>query len=201
MPLVVLGLGFIVSYSLYVLVEQLPAWLAVLIIVEISLAWLSFLIDYVVRLSLTPKGQRAPFVRHNIVDLLSVILPVFRAFRVINLLRNIPYFTVRSGAAVRAQVVSYAAAYAVLFVYFTALATLSVERDAADATITSFGQAIWWACVTLATVGYGDTYPVTVVGRIYAVMLMAGGVAIIGTASALVLSYITEQVTARIRKP
>lgn len=199
--LVVLGIGFIVAYSLYVLVDNLPEWLLTAILLALAVTWIVFLVDYIVRVALTPRGHRGTFVRQNPVDLLSVLLPVFRAFRVVNLLRNIPYFHARTGAAVRAEVIAYAAAYAILFVYFMALATLSAERDTPDATINSFGQAIWWACVTLATVGYGDTYPVTVLGRVYAVVLMAGGVAIIGTASALVLSYITEQVQSRIRKP
>ena len=46
-----------------------------------------------------------------------------------------------------------------------ALDPFEAERDAPGANITSFGEAIWWAVVTLATVGYGDTYPVTVPGR------------------------------------
>jgi voltage-gated potassium channel len=101
---------------------------------------------------------------------------------------------VRSGTAIRVEIVAYALAYAVFFVYFIALATLDAERHAPGASITTFGDAIWWAIVTLATVGYGDVYPVTTIGRIYAVMLMVGGVAIVGTASALVISYITERI-------
>lgn len=197
-PLVIIGLVFIVSYSLYVLWVGMPRWLLTVLVIDFAIAWLVFLIDYIVRVSLTPSELRTTFVRENVVDLLSVVLPVFRAFRVINLLRRVPYFTKRSGAAVRAEIITYAVSYGVLFVYFVALAALSAERDAPGATITSFGQAIWWACVTLATVGYGDTYPVTIGGRIYAVMLMGGGVVIIGTASAIVFSFITERVTGRL---
>lgn len=200
-PLVVIGLAFIVAFSLYVLWQDMPDWLYAIVLLEILLAWVIFFVDYVVRLALTEKGQRAAFVRANVVDLLSVVVPVFRAFRVINLLRHIPYFQVRSGTAVRVTIITYAVAYAVLFVYFIALTVLLAEREAPGATITDFGEAIWWACVTIATVGYGDTYPVTVMGRIYAVFLMAGGIAIIGTASALVLSYITDRVSGRLKKP
>ena len=78
--------------------------------------------------------------------------------------------------------------------FFLALATLEAERDAPGANITTFGDAIWWALVTIATVGYGDMYPVTALGRFYAVLLMAGGVAIVGTASATIISYLNERV-------
>jgi voltage-gated potassium channel len=77
---------------------------------------------------------------------------------------------------------------------FLALATLEAERYAPGANIVTFGDAIWWALVTIATVGYGDTYPVTALGRFYAVLLMAGGVAIVGTASATIISFLNERV-------
>jgi voltage-gated potassium channel len=197
-PLIVLGGTFIVSYSLWVLMPTRPDWLTALLLLDAALAWIAFLSDYVVRLALTARRERWAFVRSTPVDLLSVFLPMFRAFRVVALLRNVPYFRTSSGTAVRTEVIAYATAYAVIFVYFIALATLDAERGAPEATITDFGSALWWACVTLATVGYGDTYPVTAAGRVTAVMLMVGGVAIIGTASAIVISYITEKIQGRV---
>ena len=193
-PLVILGLLFIVAYAVDVLVPRQTlvvnaAWFVLLV-----LGWIAFAADYIVRVSLTPRGQRGAFVAHNIIDLLSVFIPVFRALRVVNLLRGIPFFRKHSGNAVRAEVITLGLAYAVLYIFFIALATLAVERGAPHSTITSFGQAIWWACTTVFTVGYGDTYPVTVVGRVYAVALMLGGVAIVGTASALIFSYISERI-------
>ena len=80
------------------------------------------------------------------------------------------------------------------WVFFLALATLQAERGAPGANIDTFGDAIWWAIVTIATVGYGDLYPVTPAGRFYAVLLMAGGIAIVGTASATIISYLNERV-------
>ena len=51
-------------------------------------------------------------------------------------------------------------------------------RRARGANIENFGDAVWWAFVTITTVGYGDFYPVTVGGRFAAVLLMCGGVAV-----------------------
>ena len=68
-----------------------------------------------------------------------------------------------------------------------ALAVYAVERDAPGSRMNTFGDAIWWACVTLFTVGYGDIFPVTTPGRVYAVLVMLGGIAIIGVASAIVV--------------
>jgi voltage-gated potassium channel len=193
-PLVVLGIAFIVAYSVMALNPDPPGWLGNLISTVLIATWVAFLIDIVVRIMLTPRGRRWNFVRRNMIDVLSVILPVFRAFRVLRLLREVPYLQRRSGGAVRTRIVIYAASYAVLFVYFIALATLQTERYATGATITTFGDSVWWAIVTIATVGYGDTYPVTPAGRVYAVFLMIGGVAIIGTASATIISLINERI-------
>jgi hypothetical protein len=54
---------------------------------------------------------------------------------------------------------------------------LDVERSSADANISDFGDAIWWAVTTMTTVGYGDHYPVTGIGRVVAFGLMLGGIA------------------------
>jgi voltage-gated potassium channel len=192
--LVVLGVGYIVLYSVYVLAPSIPRGPDTLFFWLLVLTWLVFVTDVIARVSLTPHGGRWAFVRSHPIDVLSAIVPVFRAFRVLSLLRGVPYLQRRSGAAVRANIIIYAACYAVVFVYFIALATLQAERSAPGATITTFGDAVWWAVVTVATVGYGDMYPVTTEGRFYAVFLMAGGVVIVGTASATVISYINERV-------
>ena len=193
-PLVVLGILFIVGYSVYVLAPDLSQVPRAGLIWLLVLVWAVFAIDIVVRIVLTTRGARWAFVWSHPVDVLSAFVPVFRAFRVLLLLREVPYLQRHSGSAVRANIVIYAAAYSVVFVYFIALATLDVERYAPGATITSFGEAIWWAIVTVATVGYGDAYPITTPGRVYAVFLMAGGVAIVGTASATIISFINERV-------
>lgn len=192
-PLVVLGVAFLVAYATLVLADALPAWLVLALQLLLILSWATFVVDVVVRCALTPRGQRTAFLVHHPLDVLSAVLPVFRALRVVSLVHRVRYFRGRGGDAFRARIVSSMLVYAVVFIIFIALATLNAERDAPGATIQSFGDAIWWACVTIATVGYGDMYPVTVTGRIFAVMLMIGGIAIVGTASATIVSLFTER--------
>lgn len=195
LPLVVLGIVFIVAYTIYVLAPWIPRGPGSPLFIALIAAWVVFVVDVVVRITLTPHGGRWRFIRTHPIDMLSAVIPLFRAFRVLSLLQNVPYLQRRSGAAVRANIIIYGSTYAIVFVYFIALATLQAERPAPGATITTFGDAIWWAIVTIATVGYGDMYPITAEGRFYAVFLMAGGVAIVGTASATIISYIGERVS------
>ena len=73
-----------------------------------------------------------------------------------------------------------------LFVLFIAIcifevavvAVLSFEAVAPNSNIQSISDALWWAFVTVATVGYGDKYPVTLGGRVIAIMLMGVGIAL-----------------------
>jgi voltage-gated potassium channel len=88
----------------------------------------------------------------------------------------------------------YVTAGSSLIAFIAALAALEAERDADGALITSFGDAMWWACTTMTTVGYGDTYPVTTTGRFIGVGLMIGGIALLGTVTATFASWLVNAV-------
>jgi voltage-gated potassium channel len=68
--------------------------------------------------------------------------------------------------------------FALLIVIFGSIGVYLAEHTHQGANITNLGDALWWAVVTIATVGYGDYYPVTAVGRIIAVFVMLSGIAI-----------------------
>lgn len=80
---------------------------------------------------------------------------------------------------------------AVVVLEFGSLAMLRVEEGAPGANIESAGDAVWWGFVTVATVGYGDRYPVTASGRVIGVLMMIVGVALFSLfTSYLAQSYI-----------
>jgi voltage-gated potassium channel len=97
---------------------------------------------------------------------------------------------------------AYVLLSAILLVYTVALSVLSFEKGAPDANITTMGESLWWAVVTITTIGYGDYYPVTVPGRWAATALMVGGFAVLSMVTAAVSSWLVESVTAatRVRK-
>ncbi|UUT36288.1 potassium channel family protein [Microbacterium elymi] len=99
-----------------------------------------------------------------------------------------------AGSALASRIAIYGAGAALVLIYVGGLAVLDAERHAPGADITNFGDAIWWAFVTITTVGYGDFVPVTLGGRAVAVGLMAGGVAVLGVVTATLSSWVIERV-------
>lgn len=77
-------------------------------------------------------------------------------------------------------------------IIFSSIAILQVETDA-NSNIKTAEDAIWWAYVTITTVGYGDKFPATTEGRIIAALLMAGGMALVGTFTAFLASWFVDQ--------
>lgn len=77
---------------------------------------------------------------------------------------------------------------AVLMIIFGSIAILQVEREP-NCNIKSAEDAIWWAFVTITTVGYGDKYPITTEGRIIAAFLMITGVGLFGTFTGFVAAW------------
>jgi voltage-gated potassium channel len=69
---------------------------------------------------------------------------------------------------------------------------LNVETSP-DSNIKTAEDALWWSAATVTTVGYGDFYPKTTLGRIIAVMLMISGVGLFGTFTAYTASFFMEK--------
>ena len=67
---------------------------------------------------------------------------------------------------------------------------LQFESRSPDANIKTGGDALWWAVVTITTVGYGDFYPVTTLGRLTGVSVMFAGVGIIGALASILASIL-----------
>jgi voltage-gated potassium channel Kch len=66
-----------------------------------------------------------------------------------------------------------------------------------DPAIGTFGDALWWAIVTVTTVGYGDVIPESTVGRIIAGVLMLAGVSAIPITTSLVVSVFVSRIQAQ----
>lgn len=160
----------------------------------ITVTWGLFIVDYVVSLILAPR-RGVWFFRH-LHELLIVLLPMLRPLRLLRLVTVVGVLQRVAGHALRGRVVTYVVAASGLLVYIGALAMYDAERKAPGASIKSFGDALWWAVVTITTVGYGDFAPVTILGRVIAFCLMLGGIAMLGTVTATLASWLVDKVSA-----
>ncbi len=70
---------------------------------------------------------------------------------------------------------------AILVLEFGSLAILAAEHSSPEANITTASDALWYIVVTMSTVGYGDQYPVTQLGRVFGVLIIVVGVGVFGT--------------------
>lgn len=163
---------------------------------------LVFFADFLIRFF--SAKNKWEYMRWGWIDLISSI-PVFefflaaRLFRIVQLLRVLRAFrSMRSlmkyyfsnkvkGAFTSVGII------AILMIIFSAIGILNVEKDAPHANIKTAEDALWWAYVTITTVGYGDKYPVTTEGRIIAVALITVGVGLFGTFTAYVASWFVEK--------
>ena len=79
---------------------------------------------------------------------------------------------------------------AIMVLALSSIAVLQFESKAAGANIKTGGEALWWAVVTITTVGYGDYFPVTGLGRLTAFLVMVAGVGIIGALASILASVL-----------
>ena len=190
-PLIIASVVFIVAYSWQVIADlQGPAELVARLTMTVT--WVVFAVDYLVRLRLA--SPRGPWFRKHFFDLLVVVLPALKPLRLLKALTLVHTLQRTAGTALRSRLAIYGAGAAIILIWIAALSELDAERGAPGANIETFGDSVWWAFVTITTVGYGDYYPVTPGGRLVAVMLMCGGVAVVGVVTATLASWVLERV-------
>lgn len=193
-PLAAAAVIFLVAYSWIVLDPHMASALRRFLTVVDLITWLMFLGDYVVRVGLAK--QRLSYVLHHLLDLVIVLLPVFRPLRLLRLVALLRVLDRTTTRSLQGRAALYIGVSAGLLVYAGALAELAAERGQPGSNIETFGTSLWWAITTVTTVGYGDHYPVTTTGRLVAAALMIGGVALIGGVTASLASWFVARVGA-----
>ena len=181
------------------------------------IAVIIFIIDYVLRLATAdlamPKRGKAafflyPFKPMAIIDLLSILpslllfsngfvllrtlrlLRTFRVFRIFKLFRYSKSFS-RIANVLRKQRSALLAVctLAVGYILISALIVFNVEPESFD----TFFDAVYWATISLTTVGYGDIYPVTPVGQIVTMISSVLGIAIVALPAGIITAGYMEE--------
>jgi voltage-gated potassium channel len=158
----------------------LPLRIALSVVYGIDLAYRGVLAGHPVR-----------YARAHPLALAAVLFPPVRAIFSFRLVRAM----FRRGHLLR-----FLLAAAVL-VANGAIMVYLFERHAPDSNIHTLGESVWWALVTVTTVGYGDYTPVTVEGRITAVFVMLVGLLTLAVVTAQVASSFVAQAPGRDPRP
>lgn len=189
----------------------------------------AFIVDYLLRWYVSPlqlhRGLKSyliyPFTTMAIIDLLSILpglnlmnasfklLRLTRLLKIVRLLKITRYSSKISmfiNVLKKERHVLFAVMLlAVFYIFITALIMFNAEPHinpkTGEETFHSFFDALYWATVTLTTVGYGDLCPVTDIGRVVSMLSSLFGVAIIALPSGVITaSYLEELRELRIRK-
>ena len=196
-----LVIGLLAIFSLIILIPIYFGNLSqtdkdVLIIVEDSLCAI-FLFDFFRSLRLAPNKWGYFLKGGGWLDLLgSIPLSAFAIFRVARLFRVIRLLRKMTGGELQRMLTRRLAQSTLLFTLVIALflvftiswIVLRAEQGASNANIKTYHDAVWWAFVTITTVGYGHYYPVTGIGQSMAIILMFFGLGIIGVLSSFLAS-------------
>ncbi len=150
--------------------------------VLMELTWLGFVVDLVVTWSLDDEPRS--FARRHWLGILAVLVPLFRALMVFYVFVRLA----RGRRRLQSRIQFYAAYLTILVITFGAVLVLSAERSYPGSNIETYGQAVWWAAVTVTTVGYGDYVPVSPTGRLIATIMLFNGVAVISVITATISS-------------
>lgn len=192
-----LGLGllallFVGAYTYEVLAE--PTGLqAVITEIVVWGTWLAFAVDYFVRMWRSPNPKH--WVLNHFLGLLLIVLPLFEALRPLRVV-SLFFFVQRLliAAHVRVSVLVYSMFSTALLIYTASLAVYKAEVNVEGSQISTFPEALWYSFVTVTTVGYGDITPHTLTGRLIALGLMLGGIALLGIVTATLASWLVDRV-------
>lgn len=176
-----------------------------------------FIVDYILRMMTADyklnKSVKSfflyPFTPMAIIDFLSILpsiimlndglrlLKIFRLLRTLKVLRALKFLRYSKSFEIIANVfkkekkiLSAVAALAIAYVLTSALVIYNIEPDSFD----TFFDAIYWATISLTTVGYGDIYPVTAIGRVVTMVSSLLGIAIIALPSGVITAGYLEEV-------
>jgi voltage-gated potassium channel len=194
-PMAVLGVAWAVC-GIVVLTTHASGATSQAFVISLFVIWVVVFLEAAVRY-IAVSDRRRYFACRQIEPVL-VVLPFFQIWRILGVERA----TVLWGEGVERflAILGHRGLFRVLLaavglLFLGAWLDLLFEKNAPGSNIHSYHDALWWAVVTVTTVGYGDRFPVTGGGRAVAVVLMLVGIGLIGVLTATVASFFVAEHT------
>lgn len=169
-----------------------------------------FSIEYILRIYVSDKKLKFIFSFYGIIDLLSILpfyvalgidlrslraLRFLRLFRILKLVRYnraLNHFNAAIKSA-KEEILLFIMVTLILM-YFSAVGIYYFENEAQPEHFSSIFDSLWWAIITLTTVGYGDVYPITVGGKVFTFFILMIGLGIVAIPTGIISSALTRSV-------
>ena len=167
-----------------------------------------FTIEYLLRLYASKPRMKFFFSFFGLVDLIAILpfylalgmdlksLRAIRLFRILRLFKFLRYGNTmekikKSFDAIKRELFLFSLA-TLMLLYFSSIGIYFFENEAQPEVFTSIFDAMWWSVATLTTVGYGDVYPITSGGKIFASVIVFIGLGLVAIPTGLIASSLTR---------
>lgn len=167
-----------------------------------------FTLEYLLRLYATKPRLKFVFSFFGLIDLIAILpfyltigldlksLRAIRLFRILRLFKFLRYGNTiekikQSFNSIKRELFLFTLA-TILLLYFSSIGIYYFENEAQPEVFTSIFDAMWWAVATLTTVGYGDVYPITSGGKIFASIIVFMGLGLVAIPTGLIASSLTR---------
>lgn len=205
----VLILVSIITFSIETIPNLKPETKTILQVIE----WFSvivFSLEYVLRIYVADSKPKFIFSFFGIIDLLAILpfylsfgvdlrslraLRFLRLFRILKLVRYnraMNHFT--SAIKSAKEEIFLFIFITLILIYFSAVGIYYFENEAQPEHFSSIFDSLWWAIITLTTVGYGDVYPITVGGKVFTFIILMIGLGIVAIPTGIISSALTKSV-------
>ena len=194
-PTAVLGIAWLVI-GVVILSTDANGSASKVLVGALFVSWALLLVEYLVRLVVSP--DRRGYLKRRWVEPATVLVPPFQGWHFLGMERV--SLLLHEGELRVEAILKHHSLFRVLIaagatLFLGAWLVLLFEENAKGSNIHDFPDALWWAIVTVTTVGYGDRFPVSEGGRAVAVVLMLVGIGLIGVLTATVASVFIKEHT------
>ena len=199
----------IVTFSIETIPNLKPETRNILYSIEVFCV-IIFSIEYLLRIYVADSKPKFIFSFFGIIDLLA-ILPFYLSFgvdlRSLRALRFLRLFRILKLVRYNRAMIHFTSAIksakeeillflfiTLILIYFSSVGIYYFENEAQPEHFSSIFDSLWWAIVTLTTVGYGDVYPITVGGKVFTFFILLIGLGIVAIPTGIISSALTKSV-------
>ena len=188
--LTVLALIYLAAFSFPAFVTEISLSTQIRLDIVQWATWALFALDLVI--GIWKSDDKKAYLKAHPLEILTVALPFLRPLRLLRVVSFGALVIQKVAVGKQIAITFKVFLFSILIAYIAAVQITITERDVSNSNIKSFGDGLWWAVTTVTTVGYGDRFPTTSVGRVLAVGLMLVGISLMGVITASVAAWFVK---------